>query len=131
MGFLLRWVFAFLLVVLTYNPTPWNYVRWVSANWQAQMPLALLFGLLLFVGYVVYVSATLRSIGVFGMVLVAALVAALLWVLYDWGLLSLTDTGLMTWMGILALSVILAVGMTWSIIWKRLSGQVDVDETDP
>lgn len=130
MGFVLRWVFAFLLVVLTYNPTNLNYARWVSVNWDSQMPLALLLGLLLFVGYIIYFSATLRSIGVFGMILVLAVVGALLWLLNDMGLLELTNPSALTWLGILALSVVLAIGMTWSIIWRRISGQLDVDETD-
>jgi uncharacterized membrane protein YjgN (DUF898 family) len=49
------------------------------------MPLAVLFGLLLLVGYIIYLRATLRSIGLFGMCLVLALVAALLWVASDYG----------------------------------------------
>lgn len=28
MGFLLCWLFAFVLLAATYNPTRWNYVRW-------------------------------------------------------------------------------------------------------
>lgn len=131
MGFLLRWIFAFLLVALTYNPTDFNYVRWVSNNFSTQVPLTILLGLILFVGYVVYISATLRSIGAFGMLLVVALVASLLWLLNDRGLLDLANRGLNIWLGIIALSVVLAVGMTWSIIWRRISGQIDVDETDP
>ena len=131
MGFLLRWIFAFGLVVLTYNPTQWNFVHWARLNWAGQMPMVLLAGLLLAVGYIIFVSATLRSIGLFGMALIAAIIAALLWVLYDRGWLSLDNPGALTWVGILALSVVLAVGMTWSIIWRRISGQLDVDETDP
>ena len=130
MGFVVRWIFAFLLVGLTYNPTDWNFVRWASANYAAQLPMTILLGLLLFVGYVIYVSATLRSIGTFGMILVLAIVGALLWVLYDRGLLSLENRGLNIWLGIVALSVVLAVGMTWSILWRRLSGQVEVDADD-
>jgi len=130
MGFVMRWVFAFLLVALTYNPTDWNYVRWAATHFSTQMPLTLLLGLLLFVGYIIYLSATLRSIGAFGVILIVAVVGALLWVLYDQGLLSLTNRGLNIWLGILAISVVLAVGMTWSIIWRRISGQIDVDETD-
>jgi hypothetical protein len=131
MGFLLRWVFAFLLVAVTYNPTQWNFVQWARASWDGQMPMVLLAGLLLLVGYIIFFSATLRSIGVFGMALIVAIIAALLWVLNDWGWLSLDNPGALTWVGIIALSVVLAVGMTWSIIWRRISGQVDVDETDP
>lgn len=28
MGFVLRWLAAFVLLALTYNPTEFNYVRW-------------------------------------------------------------------------------------------------------
>ena len=85
MGYILRVLAAFGLLSLTYNPTQYNFARWAEANWSAQMPLAVLFGLLLLVGYIIYLRATLRSIGLFGMCLVLALVAALLWVASDYG----------------------------------------------
>ena len=79
-GFLLRWGVAFALLAATFNPTEWNYTRWVSQNFYDQMPLAVLMGLVLLVGYIIYLRATLRSIGTFGMGLVLAIVAALLWI---------------------------------------------------
>ena len=130
MSFFLRWLFALLLLAATYNPTPWNYVRWAQANWDASLPLVVLFGLILFVGYVIYLRATLRSIGGFGMLLVLALVAAILWVAVDYGLFDPSDPQLATWIGIVALSVVLGVGLSWSIIRRRLSGQVDMDDVD-
>ena len=33
MGFLIRWLFAFVLLAATYNPTQWNFVRWAMANY--------------------------------------------------------------------------------------------------
>ncbi len=130
MKFVLRWVFAFVLVALTYNPTPWNYVSWAAANYAGHLPLVILLGLLLVAGYVVFVAATLRSIGPFGVVLVLAILLVLLWFLYDMGLLNLQSGAVNTWLAIIALSVVLGVGMTWSIIWRRISGQIDVDDTD-
>ena len=52
---------------------------------QGERPVALLIlaGLLLLIGKIIYLRATLRSIGGFGMLLVLAPVGALLWVLYD------------------------------------------------
>ena len=44
MSFVLRWLFAFLLLAATYNPTQWNYLRWVQTGWTEQMPLAVLAG---------------------------------------------------------------------------------------
>lgn len=128
MGILLRWLGAFVLLAATFNPTPWNYVTWVQENWAAQTPLAVFLGLLLAVGFLIYVVATLRSIGPFGVILIAAIFGAGLWVLIDWGVLSLTNAALNTWIGLLALSLILGMGLSWSIIRQRLSGQATVDE---
>ena len=130
MGFLVRWVFAFLLVAATFNPTAFSYLGWALRAWDSQFPLVLLLGLLLLVGWIVYLRATLRSIGAFGMMLIAAIVAALLWVLHDFGVLTLDNQALNTWLGILALSTVLGIGLSWSILRRRLSGQADVDDVD-
>ncbi len=130
MGFLIRWLFAFLLIAATFNPTQWNYTSWALENFSANIPMTVLLGLLLFIGYVVYLRATLRSIGGFGMALVFAVFAALVWVLYDWGVLSLTNSSMNVWLGILSLSLILGIGLSWSFVRRAISGQFDVDDSD-
>ncbi|MEO3415369.1 DUF6524 family protein [Roseovarius sp. CAU 1744] len=130
MGFVLRWLVAFVLLAATFNPTEWNYVRWARANWAEQMPVAVLMGLLLLVDYIIYLRATLRSIGAFGMGLVLAIVAALLWVLYDLGWLKLENRSVNLWLGITALSLVLGVGLSWSHVRRNLSGQADMDDVD-
>ena len=130
MGFFLRWLVAFILLSATFNPTRVNYATWVSSNYDQQLPLAVLLGLLLLVGYIIYLRATLRSIGAFGMFLVMAIFAALLWVLYDYGLLDIDNQTMNTWLGLFAMSVVLGVGLSWSLIRRRLSGQVDIDDID-
>ncbi|WP_428544692.1 DUF6524 family protein [Profundibacter sp.] len=130
MGFLLRWAVAFGLLAATFNPTQWNYTRWAVDNFDKQMPLVVLLGLLLLIGYIIFMRATLHSIGALGMGLVTAVVAALLWVLYDYGLLSLDNSSMNVWIGILALSVVLGVGLSWSFVRRSLSGQVDINDSD-
>ncbi len=127
----LRWAFAFILLVATYNPTNWNYSRWALDAWaDGSKPLVVFFGLVLLVGYIIYFRATLRSIGPFGMLLVAALVGSLIWVLYDFGLLNLENRSANVWLGIFALSVVLGIGLSWSIVRRKLSGQYDMDDVD-
>jgi hypothetical protein len=121
MGILLRWLGAFLLLTATFNPTPYNFAHWAQANWQSQTPLTLLFGLLLAVGYIIYVGATFRSLGAFGMIVIAALFGAVIWVLIDWGILKLGNSNLTVWLGI---------RLSWSILRQRLSGQATVDEVE-
>jgi hypothetical protein len=130
MGIFLRWLGAFVLLAATFNPTEWNYVKWSIANGNSQLPLTLFLGLLLLIGFLIYGLATLRSIGAFGMLLVAALFASGVWVLYSWRLLSLQNSTVNTWLGLLALSLILGIGLSWGILQRRLSGQVTVDDED-
>lgn len=126
----LRWAFAFGLLTATFNPTQWNYVRWARSSYVEELPLTVLLGLILMIGYIIYLRATLRSIGGFGMILVAALIAALIWVLVDWGILSLDNTELNLWLGIFSLSVVLGIGLSWSHVRRRLSGQYDMDDVE-
>lgn len=129
-GMLLRWVFAFLLLAASYNPTQWNYLRWAGANYETQLPMTVLAGLLLLVCYVIYLRATLRSIGVIGMALVLAIAAAALWVLYDYDWLTFGDSAVNTWLAILVLSAVLGIGLGWSHVRRALSGQADMDDVD-
>ncbi|KPP85517.1 MAG: hypothetical protein HLUCCO07_00325 [Rhodobacteraceae bacterium HLUCCO07] len=130
MGFFLRWVFAFGLLSATFNPTEWNFVAWARTNYSDQMSVTVLAGLVLLAGYIIYLRATLRSIGAFGMFLVLALVGSLLWVLHDFGWLTLADRNQNTWIGLFALSVVLGIGLSWSHVRRALSGQADMDDVD-
>jgi len=129
-GFLLRWLFALGLITATYNPTPYNFVVWAMKEGQDRLSITVLIGLVLLVGYIVYLRATLRSIGAFGMLLILALVGAILWVAYDYGFLDLQNRNLSVWIGIVALSLVLGIGLSWSIVRRKLSGQADVDDVE-
>jgi len=129
-GFFLRWLVEFGLLAATFNPTKWNFIRWARENYDTQMPLAVLAGLLLLVGYIIYLRATVRSIGAFGMGLVLAIVAALLWVLYDFGVLALENRSMNVWLGLMSLALVLGIGLSWSHVRRRLSGQADMDDVD-
>lgn len=127
---LIRTAIAFVLVATTYNPTNWNFVRWAESSWGEDLPMVILAGLLLFIGYVVFLRATLRSIGPFGMLLIAAVLGALIWVLIDRGWLTLENPTVNAWIGVIAASLVLGIGLSWSIIRRRISGQADVDDVD-
>ncbi|MGJ8547012.1 MAG: DUF6524 family protein [Sulfitobacter sp.] len=130
MGFLTRWLFAFLLLAATFNPTQYNYVKWARDYGHMNLSIAVLFGLLLLIGYIIYLRATFRSIGAVGMVLVLALVGAGLWVLYDLGVLRLNNSNMNVWLGLFAVSLVLGIGLSWSHVRRAMSGQSDVDDVD-
>jgi hypothetical protein len=129
-GFVLRWLFAFLLLAATYNPTDWNFTRWVMASGGDMMSVAVLGSLLLIVGYIIYLRATMRSIGPIGMLLVLGLVGALLWVAFDLGWMNFESPTANTWIALVAGSFVLGIGLSWSHVRRRLSGQADMDDVD-
>lgn len=130
MGFLLRWLGAFALLAATFNPTEYNYVQWLRSYGHMNLSIAVLVGLVLLIGYIIYLRASLRSIGGLGMVLVAAVVGALIWVAADLELINLDNPTFNLWLGLIMLSFVLAIGLSWSIVRRSLSGQADVDDLD-
>ncbi|MFU1477138.1 DUF6524 family protein [Roseovarius sp. C7] len=127
-GFFLRWLLAFALLAASFNPTGYSYYGWAREAFDSELPMVVLAGLLLLVGYIIYLRATLRSIGAMGMVLVLAIAAALVWVLHDRGLLVLREGAARVWLGLGILSLVLGIGLSWSHVRRRISGQSDMDD---
>jgi hypothetical protein len=130
LSFLLRWLFALALVLLTFNPSGYSYYHWLVTGLPKVTPVVAVCGLLLLIGWIVFIGATLRSIGTIGVLLAAALFAALLWLLVSQGWLDLGNTLALVWIALVVLSLLLAVGMSWSHVNRRLTGQADVDPVD-
>jgi hypothetical protein len=129
-GFILRAVFALALVLLTFNPSGYSYVHMVSNTFPHVSPLEAVCGVVLLIAWVVFLGATLRAIGLLGMILALALFAALIWLIVSWGWVTLSDTHVITWIGLIVLAFILAIGMSWSYLYRRWTGQTIVDEVD-
>ncbi len=126
-GFLFRWMAALVLVLGTYNPTPYNFLAWVTDDVSRgdQLPLKLLIAAVMIIGYVIYFRATFESIGFIGIGLALLFFAGIVWLLLDYGILNFREYGTVAWIGLFVLATIMAIGMSWSFIRRKLSGQVD------
>ena len=113
-GFLVRFAFALLVVGATYNPTRYSYYAWAArTGWQWRPPLVLV-GVVLLIGWVICLRLTLRSMGGLGLLLANAFLAALFWMFADWGWLPIENVAAISWIGLVSVATILAVGMAWS-----------------
>jgi Family of unknown function (DUF6524) len=128
-GFVARFGAALALVLVTYNPSGYSFLHWCASIAGVQ-PLEVVAGLLLLGGWVFFAHATWRSLGSFGLLFALALCAAVVWLLVSWGWFSLHDRGVLTWLALAMLSLLLAIGVCWSQLRRRITGQVDVEETD-
>ena len=129
-GIALRFLFALILVLSTYNPSGYSWFHWFKQSFPSVSPVAALLGLALVVGWAIYIRATLRSLGMVGLVLASAVFACLIWLFIDWGVLSLENVSAIAWVVLVVIAALLAIGMSWSHIRRRMSGQVDADDVD-
>ena len=113
-----------------YKRQEWSYYHWVSKNLSDLDPLMALAGVVLLIGWAIYLRATARSLGLIGLLLAAALFGTLLWLVIDWGLVAADSITAITYIILVILCCILAVGISWSHVRRRMTGQVDVDEIE-
>ena len=129
-SFLARWLFAVALVFGTYNPSDYSYINWVISRTGDFGPIMAMAGVALLIAWIVFLRATMESLGLLGIVLGGALFACLIWWLIDIDILSPDSPNELIWIILLVLSLILASGMSWSHIRRRLTGQFDVEDHD-
>lgn len=127
-GFLLRLMGAMVITFATYNPSGYSYLHWVFTELSAFNVYKALAGISLLIGWVVYVGATGRSLGALGVLLTVAFCATLIWLVVDMGIVPANSAQAITWLILLVIAIVLATGMSWSHIQRRLSGQADVDD---
>jgi hypothetical protein len=128
-GFFVRFAFAFILVIVTYNPSGYSYVGWLKSFESGNEPYKLLAGALLLAGYAVYLRATAHSLGKGGALLLTTIFGLIMWVLIDAQIIE-TDATVITWVLEFFTALLLAVGMTGAFIWRRLTGQYHVADAD-
>ena len=129
-SFGLRFLFSAILLFATYNPEGYSYYHWVKEVFPSISIEQAFVGVVLIIGYVIYLRATLRSLGVIGLALAFAFFGLLVGMLFKWGWISLDGQKMLSYVIEILLAVILAVGMSWSHIRRRLSGQADMDDVD-
>jgi hypothetical protein len=125
-----RWLAAIALVLATYNPSGHSFVHWLMRGLGNSELGALHFftGAVLVAGWAVFVVATNRSLGSTGMVIGALLIGTAIWLLAEAGLVHADTATAVMWLALVALATLLAIGLSWSHVWRRLSGQLEVDD---
>ncbi len=127
-GFLVRLAFALALVFLTFNPSGYSWFHWMTDDGPMVYKAAA--GIVLLIGWVMFLRATWNSLGALGTILALAFFAIVIWLFIEWGFFSLDDADVIQWVVLFVVSGVLAVGMSWSHVRRRLSGQYDTDEIE-
>lgn len=126
-SFLARWLVAVFLVLATYNPSGYSYLDWVlgpiSENWL----LKILVGIVIAILYATFLLATLRSLGRLGIAVWSLLFASLTWYAFNVGIIQRLTLGTIVMLVLFGIANIISVGLSWSYVRARLSGQADTN----
>ena len=76
-GLLVRFLLALALVLVTFNPTGVSYLHWFFDEFPAITAAKVVVGIGLFIAWIVFVRATMQSIGIVGVILAVPTVAIL------------------------------------------------------
>jgi hypothetical protein len=125
--FVTRWLAAMFLVLATYNPSGYSYYHWVSAldigNWMLKLLVAVVLAIL----YATFGLATRRSLGRLGIAAWLVFFAVVTWMMIDFGLIRIAGSGSVVTIALVDLANLLAIGLSWSYVRARLSGQADTN----
>ena len=116
-----RWFVALALVVVTYNPTPMNYLAWAHGTPQAPASLVVLAGAVIVFGIAVFIRSGLGAIGWRGMGLLTIWLMLILWVLVDLEILDWGWSNTKIWAILLCASLVLAIASSWPHLRRGIS----------
>ena len=125
------------MVFATYNPTGHSYLHWayrslsksesMTTEWWAILGFC---GIVLVIVWTIFLRATYRSLGIAGTFLAIAFFGGIIALLIAFDLLPKDSDTIMEYLILLAAAGVMSVGISWSHIRRRVTGQLDVDEAD-
>jgi len=124
-GVIWRMVFAVVLVLLTFNPSGYSFFHWIVSA-QADVAAKAFVGVALLIGWVACVRTAFIALGTLGLVLGIALLGTAVWLLVNAGVLSLNGVSSLSWVVLVILGLLLGIGLSWSLIRARATGQIEV-----
>jgi hypothetical protein len=125
-GIIVRIVLAIALVLATYNPSGHSFYYWLTEPPAGITAIKALLGVLLLIGWAVSLRTVFVALGWLGVILGVALLSALAWVFVEQRWLDLDTPSAIAWLALLILGTLLGIGLSWSLIRARLTGQVEV-----
>jgi len=125
-GVLMRVVFTVALVLLTYNPSGHSFYHWAVAPPPGITAIKAFLGILLLIGWVICLRTAFVALGWLGVTLGVALLGTMVWLLVDMKMVDTTPSMLL-WIALVSVGIVLGIGLSWSLIRARTTGQVEVD----
>ena len=120
-SFIVRFIFAVVVVFSTYNPEGVSYFHWVKDDITSITIGKALVGVILLIGWVILIIGIILAIAFFGL---------LIWLIVDVIGLDTQSFRVVSYIVQIMIASVLSIGVSWSHVRRRISGQVDTDEVE-
>ena len=135
-GFALRLILAIVVVFSSYNPEGYSYYHWalepllgISEGVNFSILKAFV-GIVLIIGWTILIRATLGSLGFIGITLTTLFFGLLIWLIIDFGGLDASSLRVISYIVEIVIIGVLSIGVSWSHVRRRITGQVDIDDVE-
>ena len=117
-----RWLLSASVVFSAYNPSGYSYYHWVTQADRIS-PLQVFAGLAIFICAAAIARMAFLSVGYIGSAIIAALLMMAILFCVGLDFVEIETVDITTYTVQFWISFVLAVGMGWSFIQRRISGE--------
>ena len=122
-GVLVRTLACFALVFATWNPTGYSDLTWARYSLDATAPEIAVAGAALLALHILFVRIAWLSLGPDGITGALAILFAGVLTLSEFDIIDLWRGETRTYLLLMGFALVLAIGMTWSLLKRRIVGQ--------
>jgi len=94
--------------------------------WPGMTAVKAFLGILLLIGWVICLRTAFVALGWLGLTLGVALLGTAVWLLVDMKIVDTATPTALTWIALAIVGIVLGIGLSWSLIRARATGQIEV-----
>ena len=125
-GVAVRVVLAVAVVLVTFNPSGTSVYHWLAAPPYGITAIKAFAGVALLIAWMVCLRTAYTALGALGLILGCLLLGSFVWVLIEKDMLHHVGREAMVWIGLIVFGSVLGLGLSWSLIRARTTGQIEV-----
>jgi hypothetical protein len=122
-GILVRTLVCFLAVFATWNPTGYSFIAWARHSPWATTPEIAVAGASLLAVHILFVRIAWLSLGADGIIASLAIMLAGVLTLYEFDVIDPWHGEMRAYLLLSGFALVLAIGMVWSLLKRRIVGQ--------
>lgn len=118
------------LAIGTWNPTEYHFINYIT-NTENILSGFNPFGILIMLAlWLLAIKSIFQSLKLYGAILTVIIIGAFIWGLQEYKIINVSDFEQAGWAATIGMGILIWIGLTASILWKKLTGVYTTDMTD-